>query len=427
MRKKNLMPLRPVLIVLLIFSTFISKAQNDDTHFIPLGIRDTTLSDTAIRKPVPSNNKNQIDVIDIVNMAVHKKMKRKTDSTELKSTKLRIAGPVPAGGYSLETGWAADISANGTFCTNTDANVSSVYTEFAYTQYNQIILPLQSSIWTKDNEYNIVTDWHYTYYPSYTYGLGGYTTLSDGYLIKYSAIRLNQSILKKIATNMYAGIGYNFDQYWNIKEVNPPLNKQTDFEKYGLSSKESASGVTLNYSYDTRKNSINPQGGNLATVAYRINPTILQNATSWQSLIFDLRKYIKFPSGSQNIIAFWNYDWLTVAGKPPYLMLPYTGGDAYSNFGRGYVPGRYRGANVVYLEGEYRYGILRNGLLGGVVFTNAQSFTEQSPKRFETIAPGWGAGIRVKFNKYSRTNGAVDYGFGIKGSRGIFVNLGEMF
>jgi len=47
--------------------------------------------------------------------------------------------------------------------------------------------------------------------------------------------------------------------------------------------------------------------------------------------------------------------------------------------------------------------------------------------KIETIEPGWGAGIRLKFNKFSRTNVAIDYGFGEGGSGGLFVNVGEVF
>ena len=108
-------------------------------------------------------------------------------------------------------------------------------------------------------------------------------------------------------------------------------------------------------------------------------------------------------------------------------MMPNTGNDPYSNTGRGYIQGRFRGANMAYVEGEYRFSVSRNGLFGGVIFANAESFTELSSNRFETIAPGWGAGIRVKLNKFSRTNIAVDYGFGLGGSQGLFVNLGEVF
>ena len=82
---------------------------------------------------------------------------------------------------------------------------------------------------------------------------------------------------------------------------------------------------------------------------------------------------------------------------------------------------------MLYLEAEYRFRILKNGLLGGVVFTNAQSVTDWPSNKFTTIYPAVGAGIRIKVNKHSATNIALDYAFGIGGSNGIFVNLGEVF
>ena len=108
-------------------------------------------------------------------------------------------------------------------------------------------------------------------------------------------------------------------------------------------------------------------------------------------------------------------------------MLPNTGSDPYSNTGRGYIQGRFRGSDMVYIEGEYRFSLTPNGLIGGVVFANAESFTEPTNNQFQVVAPGWGGGIRVKLNKYSRTNLAIDYGFGLGGSQGLFVNLGEVF
>jgi hypothetical protein len=61
------------------------------------------------------------------------------------------------------------------------------------------------------------------------------------------------------------------------------------------------------------------------------------------------------------------------------------------------------------------------------VFANAQSFSEMSTGRYTYIIPGYGAGIRISLNKFSRTNLCVDYGWGIHGSGGFFVNLGEVF
>ena len=89
-------------------------------------------------------------------------------------------------------------------------------TSFTYTARNQIILPLLSSIWTEGDKYNITTDWRYVKFPSYTYGLGGYTALADGYLIDYSAVRLHTTLLRRIRQDMYAGIGYNLDYFYNV-------------------------------------------------------------------------------------------------------------------------------------------------------------------------------------------------------------------
>ena len=407
-------------------------------HAIPLTIAEDSLNaftDTICNDTV-CIKQNYKDLLDLKDLAgdlwhniTHKEVTKRVDTGEDVSTKLRISA-VPAAGYSLATGFAGLIAANAVFRTNADANTSTMVTSFTYTARNQIILPLLTSIWTEGDKYNIITDWRYVKFPSYTYGLGGYTAIGDGYQIDYSAIRLHTTILRKIRPDMYAGIGYNMDYFFDIEEVNPPKGG-TDFEKYELDkvvhSSEFASGLTFNFLYDTRKNSVNPEKGNFLNVIYRTNVTSLGNSFSWRSLVVDARKYIKFPANSDNVLAFWTYEWLTLSGQAPYLMMPNTGGDPYSNTGRGYILGRFRGNNMAYIESEYRFGIMNNGLLGGVVFANAESFTEQVSGKFETIAPGWGAGIRLKLDKFSRTNIALDYGFGLNGSGGLFVNIGEVF
>lgn len=400
------------------------------THAIPI-VTDSIVVDTAIKKKNGAKiDQNQQDLKGLVKDLTQKGKLQKVDTGEIKSKKVRISA-VPAAGYSLATGFAGIIAGNAAFYTDTSANISTFVTSFTYTVLNQIILPFLTNVWTKDNQYNIVTDWRYIKFPSNTYGLGGFTTLNDGYLIDYAAIRLHQTILKKIIHNMYAGVGYNFDYFYNIQEVNPPANSITDWEKYEsakpVRTTEFASGITFNYIYDSRKNSINAEQGTYLNVIYRPNLTAFGNDYTWRSLVVDGRKYIKFPANSDNVLAFWTYEWLTLSGNPPYLMLPNTGGDPYSNTGRGYIQGRFRGNDMAYVEGEYRYGITPNGLLGGVVFVNAQSFTEQGSNKFETIAPGYGAGIRIKLDKYSRTNICLDYGFGLNGNGGVFVNIGEVF
>jgi hypothetical protein len=58
---------------------------------------------------------------------------------------------------------------------------------------------------------------------------------------------------------------------------------------------------------------------------------------------------------------------------------------------------------------------------------NLQHFSGEISSEYDKIFPGYGAGLRLKLNKHSGANLAVDYGFGLNGSKGFFVNLGEVF
>ncbi len=179
--------------------------------------------------------------------------------------------------------------------------------------------------------------------------------------------------------------------------------------------------------YDNRLNQINPAKGFFASAILRHNSKSIGNKNTWNSCVVELRKYIPFPTRSKNVIALWSYNWLTFGGRVPYLLLPSTGWDDFFNTGRGYIQGRFKGGNMSYFEAEYRFRIIKNGLIGGTVFGNVQSFKKDIKSHKEDLIPGYGLGLRIKMNKASSTNLSVDYGFGINGSRGFFVNLGEVF
>ena len=367
----------------------------------------------------------QLDLIDVVTSIGKGGIIPRTDSAN--SRKTRISG-VPAAGYTLQTGLAALISGNATFYLGTISNQSVINTSIAYTQYKQIIFPIVSDIWTNNNNYHLSTDWRYLKYPSLTFGLGIRSNLDDGYTLDYSAIRLHQTIMRHIKGAFYAGLGWDYDYFWNIREVDTPAGvSRSSFERYGSRTTEIANGPVIAALYDTRSNPVNPVRGSLIKVDFHLHPQGLGNIDSWNSFIIDARKYISFPARSNNVLAFWSYDWFTRQGRVPYLLLPNTGGDPSSNTGRGYIQGRYRGNNFIYLEGEYRVQLTRNGLFGMVIFGNAESVTKTGVRDVNVIAPGYGAGLRIKLNKFSSTNLAVDYGFGVGGSRGLSVNLGEVF
>ena len=388
-----------------------------------------SVNDSEVNRFVVLTQMHQLDFIDIGLAIINKTALRKPDSVEHKCGKI-YASPIPAIGYSLQTGFEVSLVGNIAFytCNNADANISSIVSSVNYTQYHQFIFPIQANLWTNDNRYNIQTDWHYVKFPQATYGLGGYSKLSDEYTMDFSNLRLYTTVFKTIGKDMCLGLGYDFDYIWDAREVNPPAGKITDFQKYGVVPISYVSGLSISFLYDTRRNSINAESGSLVNFIVRPNFKIMGSSDDWQSIVIDLRKFIPLPFGRQNILAFWSYDWFTfLNGKPPYVLLPNTGGDPYGNTGRGFNEGRFRGRNMLYFESEYRFALTGNGFIGGVIFANAESFTEEVSHRFEVLHPAFGLGLRFKFNKYSRTNVAIDYAFGNDGSKGLYLNLGEIF
>jgi hypothetical protein len=368
------------------------------------------------------------DLEDVVHHLFHPHQPLPSDSTEIKDTRKHFSF-VPAVGYTLQTGFAGIVSGNMAWYNDIkgDTKISSVNTNVTYSQYRQTIIPFQVNVWTKGNQYNIITDFRFIKYPSVIYGLGGETDPNHGFTIDFSGIKVHQTIMKALSRNFYLGVGYYFDKFWNI-ETTDSLSDLINLQlKRSLGKEETASGIALRFLYDSRLNQINPQQGIYFNIAYRYNLQSMGSDSNWQSLLIDSRTYLHFPEHSHNVLAFWLMDWLTAGGTPPYLLMPSTGWDDNYNTGRGYIQGRFRGNNMLYFESEYRFGISHNGLIGGVAFVNLQHFSSDISAAYSKLFPGYGLGLRIKLNKHSGANLCIDYGFGLNGSRGFFVNLGEIF
>ena len=371
--------------------------------------------------------KDQLDLIDLAMMVIRKDPGKRLDSTNGINKKLHLSAS-PILEYTLSTELTTGIAAGGGFTTDITraTKVSSFVGAIKYTQKHQFLLPIQSSVWSPGNRYNFLGNWQYLHFPQDTYGIGGFTTVADRYTVNYKYVKFYEFALKHIGSNFYAGPGYQLDYHWNIEELGVPAGRVTDFDSYGFSNHSISSGIAIDILYDSRESSINPEGGSgYANVVFLQNSTLLGSSGTWNSILIDLRKYFKVAHHS--VLAFWFYSVLTLSGNPPYLDLPGTGSDTYNNTGRGYEQGRFIGKRYADLESEFRFPITRNGLLGGVVFCNAGSVSELSNNRFEVVYPGFGAGLRIKFNKFSNSNACLDYGIGTKGSRGFFGNLGEVF
>jgi hypothetical protein len=408
---------------MMIFIKSTAHAINDEDY--------KATNDSVVKqKNSMPNDSSQTDIIDVLKNAFGPKLFGTRDTLPKRKGKLYLS-VLPAVGYSLHTDFAATIGANGAFYIDDPQKVNLSVVNFGptYTIKRQWLAPIQSNIWTKDNKYNLLGNWIFYKFPEVTYGLGGHTSTADADSIDYKLILFNETVLRSIVPDFFIGVGYALDYHWNITESQSSYEGGgiTDFDRYGKTSTSSSSGITLNVLYDNRRNPINPPKGYFLNVIYRANYTFLGSDQNWQSVLFDLRKYFKLTSTSDNVLAVWSYTWLTLSGKPPYLDLPSTAWDTYANQGRGYIQSRFKGDDLIALESEYRFGITPNGLIGGVVFADIQSVSNWPSNKIDAIWPGEGLGIRIKFNKHSDTNAAIDYAWGLGGSQGFFVNLGEVF
>ncbi len=360
-------------------------------------------------------------------IVVHKNPDSRLDSTQGNNRRLHLSAS-PIVEYTISTGLTGGIAAAGAFVTSVTkvTNTSAFVSAIKYTQHKQFLLPVQSSVWTRGNAFNFLGDWRYLHYPQDTYGIGGYTTVANRSTITYQYIRFYEFALKKIWRYVYAGLGYQGDFHWHVQQLDVPQGTVTDFQQYGFGNHFVSSGLAVDIVYDSRRNSVNPEGGSMyVNLEFLQNGTLLGSTSDYNSITLDFRKYISI--GRSSVLAFWFYSVLGLSGKAPYVDLPGTGSDPYNNTGRGYEQGRYIGQKYADVESEFRFPISRNGLLGGVVFCNAASVSELYSREFKTIYPGIGAGLRIKFNKFSNTSACLDYGIGTKGSRGFSGNLGEVF
>lgn len=337
---------------------------------------------------------------------------------------LPAAANAPGGGKVVVT------SINAAFYLGEPAttNLSNVFivpvTDFS----SRFGLYLKPNIWISGNSWNLTGDYRIVHYPQYTWGLGGNTQEGERTLINSDYFRFYQNALKKISGNWYGGAGFALDYYYNIEEAE--IETTGHLEEYPIPNAASSvsSGIMLTALYDSRVNPLNPQRGGYLNTTLRLNMKGLGSDFNQQSLFIDGRKYYALPSGRKcHVLSFRGFYWTVLDGDTPYLDLPSIGWAPASGIaGRGFQAGRYRSNAMVYGEVEQRFSLTRNGLLGVVLFGNVQSVSEFKSQQFRYWHAGGGIGLRVKMNKYSGANIAVDFGFS-SDYWSVWLNIGEVF
>ncbi len=388
-------------ILLLLFVVIDSKAQDKDTYYI-------------------YKNNDSIKQVDGIDYLI-KLFKINKSQEKIENKKVNFSffptDTRNAGGRVLVS------SFNATFLLGEkeNTNISTVYLIPYISFNNQFGIELYPTIWLKKNSWNFVGEYFILNFPQDTWGLGGDSPNSNETLVDGKQIRFHQNVLKGILPNLAIGLGYQFDQHYSLETQDNNANYTVEINNETISS-----GISLPLVYDNRKNINNPQEGMYTSLTYLYNDPSLGSDTKWQSLFFDVRKYFSIPY-ARSVLALRSYYWTILSGETPYFDLPSTRSEpGTASSSRGVQKNRYRSNAMLFFESEYRFNISRNGFFGGVVFANTTSASEYDTQNFVHWQPAVGAGIRLKFNKYTKVNVAFDFGIS-KDYASVYLKIGEVF
>jgi hypothetical protein len=325
--------------------------------------------------------------------------------------------------------------------------MSVAATSISITTKGIIYFYINHNIYTPGNKWNLqgslVTAKSVT--PDFGLGIGAGSGKTDadlvlsnpnrkGYVLHSLYFNFREKVYKEVQKNLFVGAGVSFEIRKNIEDR---LHDATALTPYNIYSDRhgfnrdhySSNGLLLNVQYTTRDNQNRAYKGMYADAGFRLNQTWLGSSKNALQFLTDLRKYVSLSSSHpEYVLAFWNWGSYLISGVLPYLEIAGTGKDAGFRSGRGYTVAYFKGTQYNYSEMEYRFPITNNKFLSGVGFFSMQTANDAfGTKLFEHWQPGGGAGLRVLFNKHTRTNLCLDYAFGKYGSKGFFLGLNEAF
>ena len=406
---------------------------------------------TATAQDVPVDTScPQRDLPEVLRKAMHKPPKPKKESTSS-----IIAFPII--GSNPATGFMVGFGGQYAFKMKESNMVSMMSGSLQATTKSQYLVIFKNNIYTGKERIFFTGDWRFQVFSQATYGLG--TNAPEGAILKYqfslagmetnfdslaqpmqyNFLRIHQTAAFKIKPGIYLGAGIMVDGYSKIRDEKLRLapgdtlltSHYAYSKKYRFdTAKYYSSSLNASFVIDKRDNMIQPYKGYFLSVGWRGDLKILGSHKNANMTKVEWRSYHNVSaSNPAHLLAFWLIGEFAPEGQFPYMTLPATSYDQRSRSGRGYTQGRYRGNQYTYGEAEYRFPISRcGGIWSGVAFVNAT--TANNPvaglKLFESVKAGYGVGLRIALDKSTRTNLALDWGFGEKSS-GFYLAVSETF
>lgn len=331
---------------------------------------------------------------------------------------------IPTLGYSQESG--LEYGLGGTYSFYIDKgdrlNKSSNITMSAsLTTKKQKNIKVESDLWTRNNDYHIITELRYRDWPFDFYGLGMDTWKANEDRIDQKMIRIKAEVEKKVFPKIYFGLGLNYE-YFKYRDLEP----LGVFDKTDITGKEGgqylAVGPSLLLDY-RNTNTYTTEGFYIrGKVGYAPK---LWGEEDFSGGLYELDARHFLPLTSNIAVASQVLYKATSSKRTPYYVFRQLGGDMSM---RGYYLGRYVDKNYVAGQVESRFRI--HPRIGFTLFgATGTTFSKEHDSRWIASV---GGGLRYFYSLEHKNTIRIDYAIGEKRpgegrQKGIYLSINEAF
>ncbi len=293
---------------------------------------------------------------------------------------------------------------------------SSIFMDIVYTQKKQLIMEITPDLYLNKGRIHWKGYLGFKKYTEKFYGLGSQTTDEMEEDFSFRSFKLKSSLRKRLRPSLYVGIQYDLE-HSEITEKKPGGILDSG-DVLGIEG-GIISGLGVVLVQDNRDNVFFPTKGTLLQADAMVFSPAIASDFSFRRFSFDFRQYVTVFA--RHVLALQQSVQVT-SGNVPFQWLPVLGGHSVM---RGFIQGRFRDKNAIFLQVEYRVPLLWRlsaiGFLGyGDVADKLNEF------KIDDFKISGGMGIRLQVNRESGTNVRLDFGFA-KGNFGVYAMINEAF
>ncbi|QCX00614.1 hypothetical protein FGM00_11055 [Aggregatimonas sangjinii] len=296
--------------------------------------------------------------------------------------------------------------------------LSNILFSGIYTTAGQIMFNVTPQVYLGKGNYFIDADYLFEIYPNSFWGIGPETPEESEEFYDQTTHRLKLSFLKRLPPDLNFGFTYNFANH-----------QVTEVQEDGLldsgtilgADRTVISGLGAEFNLDTRTDTSSPTDGQLFEIGAHFSSKILGATHGFNKFTLDLRNYE--PLGERSTLATQVYIENNY-GDVPFQGMAFFGG---SSSARGYFYGRFLDKNMYVVQAEYRYRLKPRWNLAAFGLVGSVAGDASDLLKFNSVKPGFGAGVRFKILREQNTWLRLDIGSGKDGQNGIYFGVNEAF